>query len=99
MPKKLSEQLDELAANMLPRVEAGMGLTCKDLQSLLLVFGVHANCARALEKMLERRLKASEIPWRGEPNTGGGAPPAAGKIVQLVPRKTARVIPFNGGAA
>lgn len=99
--QRLSEKLASMSAAIAARSTGdGMTLTQDDLINTITWLSQRAAEARKLERMLERRLKAHDLPWRGEPGAVVETTPAnGGAVVQFRPRAGARVVPINGGAA
>lgn len=105
----LSEKLSDMAMQMSQLIEGGAAITLTHDQAgdLVHFLSCRATDARALERMLERRLKASEVPGAPAAPLPPVRPlppevePRDDNLVQLRPRAGARVIPFtqNGGAA
>lgn len=106
---RLSDRLHEKALALAGAATESDGITlsledCCDLVSWMQQRSAEA---RALERMLERRLKASDIPGAGGaplPAPRVPAPPLpanepGSNLVMFRPRSDARLVPFEGGAA
>ena len=72
----------------------GLTMTIEQVCGLVTLLTERAAEVRKLERMLERRLRAADIPWRDRPDRTERA--ASGNVVQFVPRCDARVVPFHG---
>ena len=76
----------------------GLTMTIEQVCGLVTLLTERAAEVRKLERMLERRLRAADIPWRREqPATAANEP--GSNLIQFVPRRDARIVPFQGGAA
>ncbi len=106
--QRLSEQLAELERATRERVRLNLGLTFAETAAFAETLAGFAEKAKALEKMLERRLKA------GEPLAGSSGAPAApampdrppppheplpAKVIKFPSRASAEIIPFGGAVS
>lgn len=102
---KLHERATEIAAGAIDK--QGITLSIEEACAFVAWMQERSAEARALERMLERRLKTSDIPGRGGAPLPAAPPARAGDIsgdhapnlIQFRPRAGARVLPFEGGAA
>ncbi len=92
-PARLSVQLDELAEQCHELADNSGAMVDPDrLRQIIATITLHADCARSLEQMLERRLGVRDIPWAAAPHAS---------VVPLKPRYSGNVIrlPVRGGVA
>lgn len=99
-PQRLSLQLDTLLDEILETTTMTDGRLRRRLEQIADVLREHVSAARSLETMLERRLKATSVPWRTECQA---APAVSADVVQFAPRgSNVRRLPKrpgNGDAA